>query len=103
MTAAVPTLTAEELSQVAEAFKLLGDPSRLRIVIHCLDGPKTVGNISETLGLSQTLVSHHLRLLRSARLLRAERKARNVFYELADNHVSHMITDIAEHVLEERQ
>ncbi|WP_233517049.1 ArsR/SmtB family transcription factor [Pseudotabrizicola alkalilacus] len=101
MTATVPALTPDQLSLVAEAFKLLGDPTRLRIVMHCLDGPKSVGDIAQNLDLSQTLVSHHLRLLRSARLLRAERQSRHIFYHISDHHISHMILDLAEHVIEE--
>ncbi|WP_435171588.1 ArsR/SmtB family transcription factor [Falsirhodobacter sp. 1013] len=101
MTTAVPALTHDQLSLVSEAFKLLGDPTRLRIVIYCLDGPKSVGDIAGTLNLSQTLVSHHLRLLRSARLLRAERQSRHVYYQIADHHISHMIADLTEHVMEE--
>ncbi|RGP37999.1 ArsR family transcriptional regulator [Pseudotabrizicola alkalilacus] len=94
-------MTPDQLSLVAEAFKLLGDPTRLRIVMHCLDGPKSVGDIAQNLDLSQTLVSHHLRLLRSARLLRAERQSRHIFYHISDHHISHMILDLAEHVIEE--
>lgn len=86
---------------MAEAFRLLGDPTRLRIVIYCLDGPKPVGEIAATLGLSQTLVSQHLRLLRNARLVRAERRSRHVYYEIADSHISHLLSDMAEHVTED--
>ena len=54
-------------------FGLLGEPNRLRIVLACLDGPRGVGEIAEEAGMSQSLASHHLRLLRTARLLRPER------------------------------
>ncbi|MDO9638374.1 MAG: metalloregulator ArsR/SmtB family transcription factor [Pseudotabrizicola sp.] len=101
MTVTVPPLTPTQLALVAEAFKLLGDPTRLRIVMHCLNGPKSVGDIAGALELSQTLVSHHLRLLRTARLLRAERQSRHIFYHISDHHISHMIMDLAEHVIEE--
>lgn len=101
MTVEIPPLSSGKLALVAEAFRLLGDPTRLRIVICCLDTPRSVGDIAQTLELSQTLVSHHLRLLRGARLVRAERQSRHVFYRISDNHVSHMILDMAEHVLEE--
>lgn len=97
----IPSLSSGKLALVAEAFRLLGDPTRLRIVIYCLNEPKSVGDIAETLDLSQTLVSHHLRLLRGARLVRAERQSRHVYYRISDSHVSHMILDMAEHVMEE--
>jgi DNA-binding transcriptional ArsR family regulator len=97
----VPALTPDQLSLLADAFRLLGDPTRLRIVMHCMDGPRSVGAIAEDLGLSQPLVSHHLRLLRTARLLRAVRQSRHVFYAISDHHISHMIADLAAHVAEE--
>lgn len=65
-----PSLSQNDVTVLAETFRLLGDPTRLRILLFCLPGPKSVGDIVESLGLSQTLVSHHLRLLRGARLVR---------------------------------
>ena len=53
--------SSQELNFLAETFRLLGDPSRLKILLHCEDGPKSVTDISEALELSQSLVSHHLR------------------------------------------
>lgn len=97
-----PALAAHETQILAETFRLLGDPTRLRILLHCLAGPCPVGEIAEGLDLSQSLVSHHLRLLRGARLVRGERRARQVFYALADRHVSDMLADMASHVAEER-
>jgi DNA-binding transcriptional ArsR family regulator len=87
---------------LAETFKLLGDPTRLRILFFCLDAPRSVGDIAATLDLSQSLVSHHLRLLRGARLVRGNRQAKQIFYELADRHVSDMLVDMAHHVCEEQ-
>lgn len=86
---------------LAETFRLLGDPTRLRILFFCLDAPRAVGDIAQSLNLSQPLVSHHLRLLRGARLVRGQRQAKQVFYELADKHVSDMLADMAHHVAEE--
>lgn len=86
---------------LAETFRLLGDPTRLRILFFCLESPRAVGDIAASLDLSQSLVSHHLRLLRGARLVRGTRQAKQVFYELADKHVSDMLVDMAHHVCEE--
>ncbi|MBB3144648.1 DNA-binding transcriptional ArsR family regulator [Phyllobacterium trifolii] len=86
---------------LAETFRLLGDPTRLRILFFCLDEPRSVGDIATSLDLSQSLVSHHLRLLRGARLVRGNRQAKQIFYELADKHVSDMLVDMAHHVCEE--
>jgi ArsR family transcriptional regulator, lead/cadmium/zinc/bismuth-responsive transcriptional repressor len=87
--------------ELADLFRLLGDPSRLRIVIACLDAPVAVSAIAEGLGLSLSLVSHHLRLLRAARLVRGLREGKQVFYQVADHHVRGMITDMLEHIAEE--
>ena len=87
--------------ELADLFRLLGDPSRLRIVIACLDAPVAVTAIAEGLGLSLSLVSHHLRLLRAARLVRGLREGKQVFYQVADHHVQGMITDMLEHIAEE--
>jgi DNA-binding transcriptional ArsR family regulator len=97
----VPALTQQEITVLAETFRLLGDPTRLKVLLLCLSGPKSVGEIAERLDLSQTLVSHHLRLLRGARLMRGERKSKQVFYELADQHISDMLSDMATHIDED--
>lgn len=87
--------------KLADLFRLLGDPTRLRIVIACREEPMAVGAIAEGLGLSLSLVSHHLRLLRAARLVRGLREGRQVFYQVADHHVRGMISDMLEHIAEE--
>jgi DNA-binding transcriptional ArsR family regulator len=97
----VRTLSAQDLIILSETFRLLGDPSRLKILLHCADGSKSVSEISEELELSQSLVSHHLRLLRGARLVRGTRRSKNVFYEIADDHVGDMLHDMISHIGEE--
>ena len=85
---------------LADLFRLLGDPTRLRIVLACVDEQRAVGAIAESLGLSQSLVSHHLRLLRAARIVRAARQGKQVFYLAADRHISGMLAGMLEHVAE---
>lgn len=85
------------LALLAETFRLLGDPTRLRVLLTCLDGPVAVGEIARRTGASQPLVSHHLRLLRGARLVRGARQARQVMYEADDAHVRDMLVDMIEH------
>ena len=85
---------------LADLFRLLGDPTRLRIVLACVEEQRAVGAIAESLGLSQSLVSHHLRLLRAARVVRAERQGKQVFYLAADRHISGMLAGMLEHVAE---
>lgn len=93
-------LSQARIAVLAQTFRLLGDPSRLRILLDCLDEPRSVGDMAARLGLPQTLVSHHLRLLRGARLVRGERRSRQVFYVAADQHVSDVVSDMAAHVAE---
>src|SRR5687767_5799857 len=86
-------LGEDRAAVLADLFRLLGDATRLRIVIACLEGPIAVGDIAASLGLSGSLVSHHLRLLRAAAIVRAERHGKQVFYVAADDHVRRIVTD----------
>ena len=96
-----PQLIPEELvPQLADLFSLMGDTSRLRIILSCLHEPISVSDIANQLKLSQSLVSHHLRLLKAARMGRPERRGKQVFYVAADRHVQCVIEDMAEHVSE---
>lgn len=95
------SLSVNEVAILAETFRLLGDPSRLRILLCCMPGPVSVGDIAERLDLSLSLVSHHLRLLRGARLVKGERQAKQIFYEIADSHVSQVLQDMATHIAED--
>lgn len=88
------------IAELADLFRLLGDATRLRIVLACCADPISVGDISDNLGLSQSLVSHHLRLLRAARIVRADRQGKQVFYSAADHHISSMVADMLEHIAE---
>ncbi len=89
-----------DVEQVARLFGLLGEPNRLRLVLACFDGPKGVGEIAETVGMSPSLASHHLRLLRTGRLLRAERAGKAVRYAIDDDHVRDVVRIMVEHVRE---
>jgi DNA-binding transcriptional ArsR family regulator len=90
-----------DIAVIAETYRLLGDPTRLRVLLACLGGPIPVGEIASRTGASQSLVSHHLRLLRGARLVRGTRRTKQVFYELADDHIARMLADMVDHVSEE--
>ncbi len=88
------------ISDVADIFKQLGDASRLRIAVCCMTSDVCVTDIAERLRLSPSLVSHHLRLLRAARLVRSDRRGKQVYYSLADSHVRSVLTDMIDHVAE---
>jgi len=94
-------LNEDQVHELAEMFRLMSDPSRLRIVLVCLADKVSVGDMAQRLKLSPSLVSHHLRLLRAARLLQAERQGRQVFYQVTDEHVLRMLGDMVDHVAEE--
>lgn len=98
--APLPRLDADQTAQLAEMFRLMGDPTRLRIILACQGAPTAVGDIAARLDLSPSLVSHHLRLLRAARVLRAQRRGKQILYCAADAHIRCVIADMLEHVVE---
>jgi ArsR family transcriptional regulator, lead/cadmium/zinc/bismuth-responsive transcriptional repressor len=91
----VPTVEA-----VADVFKLLGDPTRVRLVDALAHGERCVCDLAALVGLSESAVSHQLRLLRSARLVRVRRTGRMAFYSLDDHHVVGLLHDTSKHVEE---
>jgi ArsR family transcriptional regulator, lead/cadmium/zinc/bismuth-responsive transcriptional repressor len=91
----------DQVVELAETFRLMSDPTRLSIILACLDHPASVSEMADRLGISGSLVSHHLRLLRAARLLGADRRGRQVFYAVTDSHVRSVLTDMLDHVAEE--
>ncbi|MCS6890583.1 MAG: metalloregulator ArsR/SmtB family transcription factor [Rhodovarius sp.] len=90
----------DQVAELAEMFRLMSDPTRLKIILACVDAPAAVGEMAERLSISGSLVSHHLRLLRAARLLQAERRGRQVFYVVGDPHIRSMLSDMVDHVAE---
>jgi len=85
---------------LAEIFSLLGDRTRVRI-LHALSlGELCVCDISAALNVSPSATSHQLRLLRTAKLIKARKEGKNVFYSLDDTHVHSLIAQGLEHVLE---
>lgn len=88
------------LIQLADMFRLLGDPSRLRLVGLLCGAALPASAAAKAAGMSPQLASHHLRLLRAARLVRAERKGKQIIYAIADEHVRHMLADMVAHVAE---
>ena len=98
--ARLAALDDDRVIQLAEMFRLMGDPTRLRIILGCLPGPIAVGDIAARLGLSSSLVSHHLRLLRAARVMRGRCHGKQVHYGVADEHISRVFLDMLDHVVE---
>ena len=89
-----------QIAIIAETYRLLGDPTRLRVLLACHAAPIAVGDIAKTVNGSPSLVSHHLRLLRAARIVKAERQGKQVFYSAADAHISTLLANMFEHIAE---
>lgn len=89
------------LIAAAAVFKALSAESRLAIVQRLLEGPACVHELVTDLGLTQPLVSQHLRVLRGADVVRGSRRGKEVTYTLADEHVGHLVRDALAHGGEE--
>ncbi len=88
------------VAELADTFKVLGDATRVRILDVLSRQELCVGDIAEVLGLSESAVSHQLRLLRNARLVRQRRAGQQMFYALDDHHVIRLFAQAHEHVQE---
>jgi ArsR family transcriptional regulator, nickel/cobalt-responsive transcriptional repressor len=84
--------------QVAETMQALATPSRLRILACLHEGPASVSEISETVGMDGSAVSHQLRILRHLGLVSGEREGRRVNYSLHDHHVAQLLEQAMSHV-----
>jgi DNA-binding transcriptional ArsR family regulator len=93
-------LGARSIEAVAEVFKLLGDPTRVRIVDALSHGERCVCDLASLVRQTESAVSHQLRLLRSARLVRVRRTGRHAYYALDDHHVIGLLHDTRKHVEE---
>ena len=81
-------------------FKVFGDSTRIRILYALFEAELCVGDLALLLGMSQTAVSHQLRVLKTNKLVRARREGKVVFYALADDHVCSMLNQGLEHIEE---
>ena len=90
----------DELYDLAELFKVFGDSTRIQILYTLLDHEKSVGDIAEELGMNASAISHQLRVLKQAKLIKNRRAGKNIFYELADDHVAVIMRMGLEHIFE---
>ena len=88
------------LEQMAELFKTFGDPTRIRILSALARQEMCVCDIAELLGMSQSAISHQLRVLKQMELVKYRREGKTVFYSLADSHVSTILAQGLDHVCE---
>ena len=90
-----------ELYDLAELFKVFGDSTRIRILHALLETELCVGDMAQILNLSQSAVSHQLKILKDAKLVRFRREGKIIFYALDDEHVRNILSMGVEHIEEE--
>ena len=90
----------ETLFDLAELFKVFGDSTRIRILCVLSESELCVCDIAQLLGMTQSAISHQLRILKQFRLIKNRREGKSVFYSLADAHVHRMIGQGLEHIRE---
>ena len=90
------------LGDLADLYKVFGDSTRVKILYALFESELCVCAIAELLGMTQSAISHQLRVLRRSKLVGCRRDNKNVFYFLADDHVAGIIGCGMEHVCEER-
>jgi ArsR family transcriptional regulator len=91
----------DTLYDLAELFRIFGDSTRIRILYALYEGELCVCDLAQLLGMTQSAVSHQLRILKQAQLIRARREGKTIFYSLADDHVATLLKQGMEHVLED--
>ena len=91
----------DTLIQLADLFKVFGDGTRIRILYVLLEAEVCVCDLATLLGMTQSAVSHQLRILKQARLIKARRDGKTVFYSLADDHVATLLKQGMEHICED--
>ncbi|MGL4761706.1 MAG: ArsR/SmtB family transcription factor [Sarcina sp.] len=90
----------EILYDLAELFKVFGDSTRIKILCSLFEAEMCVCDIAVTLGMSQSAVSHQLRVLKNAKLVRFRRDGKVVYYSLDDNHVKQIFNAGLQHITE---
>lgn len=90
----------EELYDLAELFKVFGDSTRIRILYVLFEAEVCVCDIAEALHMTQPAISHQLKILKQAKLVKSRREGKSVFYSLADGHVRTIIAQGREHIEE---
>lgn len=90
----------EEMQDLADFFKVFGDPTRLKILNVLLCSEMCVYDIASVLGMSQSAISHQLRVLKQMDLVKNRREGKTIFYALADTHISTILSQGLDHIEE---
>lgn len=89
-----------QLADVAELFKIFGDLTRVRIIFVLFQHEECVMDIAQKLEMTQSAISHQLRVLKQSRLVTSRREGKTIFYALADSHISSIFGQALEHIQE---
>lgn len=95
--------TEKEIIDLAELFKIFGDSTRIKILCAMLDEELCVNDIAGRLQMSQSSVSHQLRILKTSKLVKSRREGKSIFYSLDDEHVHSILSMGMEHIMEEEE
>ena len=90
----------DDLYDLAELFKVFGDSTRIRILFVLFESEMCVCDIAQLLNMTQSAISHQLRILKQSKLVKSRREGKSVFYSLADGHVRTIIAQGREHIEE---
>ena len=90
----------ETLKELADFYKVFGDATRVKILFVLLQAEMCVCDLAETLGMTQSAISHQLRVLKQMKLVKNRREGKTVHYSLADGHIQNIISQGMEHILE---
>jgi len=90
----------EHADELAELFKVFGDSTRIRILYSLIDKELCVADIAQNLDMTQSAISHQLKILRQSSLVKTRRDGKSIFYSLADEHVRVIIDMGKEHIEE---
>ena len=90
-----------ELYDLAELFKVFGDSTRIRILFVLFEAEVCVCDLAEVLNMTQSAISHQLKILKQSKLVKSRREGKSIFYSLADDHVKTIIAQGMDHLNEE--
>jgi ArsR family transcriptional regulator len=97
----IQNVSEDELSDLAELFKIFGDSTRIKILYELFHGEKNVTEICDDLEMNQSAISHQLKILKTSKLIKSRRDGKAIYYCLADDHVKMIIAMGKEHIEED--
>lgn len=92
--------TEDVLMDLGDLFKIFGDTTRIKILFALFESEESVGEIARKLGMTDSAVSHQLKILKDNKLIKFRREGKSIFYSLADDHVISILSQGLDHILE---